>query len=226
MAKGQSNAVEPKARTGQGVLIKCHGQYYYRDERQKGIKHYIIDVKAPSLSFFQESTKRYVGLDDDSKPKYEERVYLNVRGVLKKRLLPVLLRKKFMDFARIRFVTIDEIVSLTGEELDLPLTLRSKTQLQELINQKKMPIDPDEYLEIDELRTDILEYQTDADAFLKRKPKKDIRRQEERAFMEMNELTETLPPVKETKQKASAPVVKPSTSTGRQGIADDEAFSD
>jgi len=185
-----------------GLNIKCRGQYYYRDERQKGIKQYEVEVKAPSLSFFEESTQRYAGVDQDNKPIYNERKYVNVRGILKKRLLPVILRNKFPDFARIRFVTIEEIVSLDGERLDLPLTLRSRNQLHEMTVDKNIPIDVREYLEIDELRTDIMEYLEDSTSFLERKPSKDAKRSEEKAFLEMNQLDETLPP---EKKKAKSP---------------------
>jgi len=154
-----------------------------------------------------------MGQDDNSKPIYKETTYLNVRGILKKRLMPVLLRNKFSDFARIRYVTIDEIVSLDGSELDLPLTLRSRVQLAMLIERERMPINPDEYMEVDELRTDIKEYLEDAQAFLASKAKKDKKRQEEKAFMEMNELDEPLPPQKVKKEKPKGQALKNSRTT-------------
>jgi len=187
MAKGQ-----------QGILIKCHGMYYYKTETAKGTKPFDYEVRAPSLEFFRETTTKYMGTDEKGRAKAEERSFINIRGQLKKRLLPLLLSRKFTDFARVKYVTIDEIISETKENLDLPIALRSKKQLAVLINEGRMPIDVEDYMDIDELRTDILEYQEDPEAFNRDKGRRDKRRGEERSFIEMNNLNETLPPVKKT----------------------------
>jgi uncharacterized coiled-coil DUF342 family protein len=76
--------------------------------------------------------------------------------------------------------------------------------LADLIRDEKLPIDPEAYVDIDELRTDIREYEEDPESFLRNKSRKDIRRQEERAFREMNGITETLPP--EKSEKSAKPV--------------------
>ncbi|MDP3013169.1 MAG: hypothetical protein Q8M92_02920, partial [Candidatus Subteraquimicrobiales bacterium] len=146
--------------------------------------------------FFRESTTKYQGIDDKGHAKVAERSFINIRGQLKKRLLPLLLQRKVTDYARIKYVVIDEIISEKGEELDLPITLRSKRQLAVLIADGKIPVDVDDYLDIDELRTDIMEYQQDPEAFNRDKKRRDKRRGEERSFIEMNNLSETLPPVK------------------------------
>lgn len=185
MAKGQ-----------QGILIKCHGMYYYKTETAKGTKPFDYEVRAPSLEFFRETATKYTGTDDKGNAKYVERTFINIRGALKKRLLPLLLSKKFMDYARVKYVVIDEILSETNEKLDLPIVLRSRKQLAVLIHEEKMPIDPEDYIDIDELRSDILEYQQDPEAFNRGKVRRDKRRTEERSFIEMNNLNETLPPRK------------------------------
>lgn len=170
--------------------------YYYKTESAKGTKPFTFEVRAPSLEFFRESTTKYQGLDDKGHAKVAERSFINIRGQLKKRLLPLLLQRKVTDYARVKYVVIDEIISETGSELDLPITLRSKKQLAVLIADGKLPIDVDDYLDIDELRTDILEYQQDPEAFNRDKNRRDKRRGEERSFIEMNNLGETLPPEK------------------------------
>ena len=178
-----------------GICIKTHGRYYYRTESAKGTKPFEINVRAASIEMFRETARKYTGTDDNGNAKYSQRSFLNIRGQLKKRLLPLLLRKKFPDFARVRFVIIDEIASETGEKLDLPIDLRSRAQLTQLVKAEKIPLDPKDYLEIDELRHDIRMYLQEPETFLRDKPRLDKRRQEERAFMEMNDLEETLPPV-------------------------------
>ena len=179
-----------------GVLIKCHGGYYFNKDSSKGIKPFEYDVKAPSLEFFRETTRRYVGVDENNQKQYKESSFINIRGVLKKRLLPLLLGRKYVDFARVRFVVIDEVTSLDGANLDLPINLRSKKQLAQYVREKNMPMNPDEYIEIDDLRTDILEYETDADAFIRDMPQRMKRRTEEKEFIQMNELEMGLPPSK------------------------------
>lgn len=199
-----------------GIAVICHGQYYYKTETNKGVKPFTKTVRAPSLELFRETTQKYLGTDDNGKKMYADRSFINLRGQLKRRLLPLLLTKDFPDFARIRFVVIDEIQSLSGEELDLPINLRSKAQLAELIRREHIPVDVAEYLDIDDLRSDLLEYFEDADTFLKNKSSRDRKRQEEREFAEMNNLNEEdIPPVRKTIAPRT-PAVKPPV----QGISD------
>ena len=191
---------DPSRQTG--IKIFVHGLYYYKTETARGAKPYTLEVRAASLEMFREESKKYMGMEEDptthlQKEKFKINRYLNIRGQLKKRLLPILLSRKFPDFARVRYVTIDEIVSLDGKELDLPVNLRSRAQLSVMITKEGFPIDPAEYLEVDDLRADILQYIQEPDAFLYHKPLKDKRRQEERAFLEMNDLNDvSLPPVR------------------------------
>ena len=192
-----------------GIKIKVHGRYYYKTETAKGTKPFSLVVRAASLEMFRETSQKYIGTEEDPKtklqtPKFKINSYLNIRGQLKKRLLPILLSRQFPEFARVRFVSIDEIISETGEKLNLPINLRSKSQLADLIREEKMPIDPAEYLEIDDLRTDILSFIQEPETFMRQKPIKDRRRQEERQFIEMNDLgDETLPPVHDKKEKTA-----------------------
>lgn len=188
-----------------GIEISVHGRYYYKTETQKGTKPYDYVVRAASLEMFRESSQKYMGTDDNGAPKFRTNSYLNVRGQLKKRLLPILLGRKFPDFARVRYVVIDEVRSLTGEKLNLPIDMRSKTQLAEMIRDEKMPINVDEYIELDDLRADILSYIQEPEVFLKQQPIKSRRRQEEQQFLEMNGLADegSLPPVREKKEKPS-----------------------
>lgn len=186
-----------------GIKIIVHGRYYYKTETQKGTKAFAMDVRAKSLEMFRETSQKYIGQDEKGKQLFKVNSYLNIRGQLKKRLLPILLGRQFPEFARVRYVVIDEIISELGEKLNLPINLRSKAQLADLIKDEKMPIDPAEYLEIDDLRADILQYIQEPEAFLQQKPLKDKRRQEERSFLQMNGLEEegSLPPVRDGKKE-------------------------
>jgi hypothetical protein len=186
-----------------GVRIHTHGQYYFKTETAKGVKPFVMTVRARSLEMFRETSQKYTGTDDGGRAMFRTNSYLNIRGQLKKRLLPILLRRDKPDFARVRFVTIDEIVSETGEELNLPVNLRSRPQLEKMIRDEQIPIDSSEYLEVDDLRTDILGYLEAPEEFLRNKPLKDRRRQEERDFAAMNGLSadETLPPIREEKPR-------------------------
>lgn len=204
MAKTNQQTVS-KTPTSKGLKIKCHGMYYYKTETVRGVKPFETEVRSPSLEFFREEAIKYAGTDDKGQPIMLRRSFINIRGILKKRLLPILLRRDFPDFARVRFVVIDEVISETGEELDLPITLRSKAQLAELIETQRIPIDVNQYVELDTLRTDIIEYQEDPETFLRNKPLNDKKRSEEQAFLEMNNLSEALPPRRPAIQKPTAP---------------------
>jgi hypothetical protein len=203
--------MEPK----KGIKIMVHGRYYYKTETSKGTKPYSMVVRAASLEMFRETSQKYTGTDDNGRAMYRTNSYLNIRGQLKKRLLPILLSKKVTDFARVRFVVIDEIASETGEKLDLPVNLRSQAQLVRMIADEKMPINPDEYLEIDDLRSDILEYIQSPETFLANQPARARKREEERNFLIMNNLDdETLPPAPRDK-KGGPPILDPSPSRDR-----------
>jgi hypothetical protein len=116
----------PTTKGPAGIQIKTHGKYYYKTDTAKGVKSFEMVVRARSLEMFRETYNKYMGTETDPKtqlqtPKYKTNTYLNIRGQLKKRLLPILLIRKHADFARVRFVVIDEIVSETGEKLNLPI---------------------------------------------------------------------------------------------------------
>lgn len=193
------------------ITIKCHGEYYFKSENLKGRKPFEQIIKAPNLEFFKQTAVRYTGTDDDGKMKFKETEFVNVRGIIKKKLLPLLLTPKYPDFIRVRSVTIDEIISPDGKSLELPVTLQSRNQLIDLCKTKKIPVDAASYLDIDELRSDILEYQTDPDIFLRNMEFKNKKRSEEREFMALNDLippevTATPTPVSKIKHNTDKPV--------------------
>ena len=173
------------------INIKCHGTYYFKTEKDKGIREFREVVKAPSMHFFNETFTKLTGTDDNGKLTFRDTTFPNVRGRLKKKLLPVILSNKasqYPNFVRIRGVVIDEIVSDGKERLDLPINLMSIAQLTEFIKDRRMPIDAASYMEIDELRTDVMEYQEDPDTFLKNRARKDQRRADEKEFLALNNL--------------------------------------
>jgi hypothetical protein len=171
------------------LAIKCHGQFYARDGQLKVMKNFEEVVKAPSLGFFKQTSTKYTGTDDDGKLQFRETEFINVRGILKKKLLPLILSKKNPgNFVRVRTVTIDEIKAADGEALELPVSLMSFSQIGALIKQRRFPIDTESYLDIDELRTDYLEYEQDPESFKRNQARRAKKRQEEREFMELNQL--------------------------------------
>lgn len=74
----------------------------------------------------------------------------------------------------------------------------SRKQLAQFLADRDIAIRVDSYIDIDELRSDIFDYLENPEVFLKNKSKKDQRRQDEREFLEMNNLTGvSLPPRKD-----------------------------
>lgn len=172
------------------ISIFCRGEYYYKQDSNKGRKTFEQTIKAPSLDFFKQTSVRYMGTDDDGKIKTRIDEFVNVRGIIKKKLLPMLLKPKYQDFVRVRIVIIDEIVDSDGKSLDLPITLQSRNQLISFCKQNKIPLVAENYLDIDELRSDILEYKNDPVMFRENYARRSKKREEEKAFMEMNGLLE------------------------------------
>lgn len=108
---------------------------------------------------------------------------------MKKQLLPLLLAKTHPDFVRVAAVIIDSIETDKGKELDgLPVQLQSRKQLKVHCADNKIPILADEYLSIDELRSDILAYTEDPKSFLRNKERKNSRRRADNEFMRLNGL--------------------------------------
>ena len=209
MAKQTGSEKENK-----GILVKLHGQYYWKTNNQKGIKNFTKEVRFPSLEIFRETTRKYIGtkINEETKiaePQYKVQSIINIRGMLKRRFMPILLAKEFTDFARIRFVSIDEVVPLNGQRLNLPINIQSREQLKEYLLEKSIPINADEYIDIDELRSDIFDYQNSPDTFLIQKSRKDRIRNDEREFLEMNAIHENLPPRKDRIEKPKAGNIDP-----------------
>lgn len=182
------------------INIKCHGEFYARDGQLKLTLPFEEDVKAPNLKFFEQTSTKYTGTDDNGQLQFRDTTFLNVRGVLKKKLLPLILNKKHPGkFVRVRGVVIDEV---TGDNVkDLPINLMSIPQLTQLMKQRNLPLDPNSYVSVDELRTDIQEYMEDPDSFQKNYARKAKKRSEEREFVELNDLMPSTP----TAPKVEAP---------------------
>lgn len=169
------------------LTIRTHGEYYFKNDQVKGKRSFEQIVKAPNLEIFEQVSYQSKGTDDQGKIIIEENVFLNIRGMLKRKILPLLLKNKLESFSSVRSVTIDEIISDVPLP-ELPIQFQSKEQLAKLCREKSYPIDVKTYDNIDDLRTDILEYQADPEMFSITQAKKKQRRMNERIFLEMNGL--------------------------------------
>lgn len=196
----------------QTIEIKCHGEFYARDGQLKLTLPFVETVRAPSLKFFEQTTTKMTGTDDDGKIKFRDTTFINVRGVLKKKLLPLILQKKHPGrFVRVRLVTIDEVIA--PGETELPINLMSISQLAALMKQRNIPLDPNSYVSVDELRTDIQEYVEDPESFQRDYQRKAKKRAEEKEFMELNDLMPADPlaptPAAKTTKKGLASIPAP-----------------
>jgi hypothetical protein len=176
------------------IVITTAGEYYSVKGNVKTVEKFTEVVKAPSLEFFMEESSRYMGTDDNGQPKYKLNKYLNVRGKLKRDLLPHILRRKYTDFVRVRKCVIEDITApgvdgtSAGKLEGLPISLMNRVSLGEIVKQKKIPIDVNDYMDIDELRTDIMNFFEDADTFLKTYKEKNEKRNMEREYLQLNGL--------------------------------------
>lgn len=177
------------------IVIKCHGEFYAREGQLKMVKQFEETVKAPSLKFFEQTFEKYTGTDDNGKLTFRSSTSVNIRGQLKKKLLPKILTNKFPGvFIRVRGVTIDSVLGENNEVLDLPINLMSVEQLAKKARYQNIPVDPDSYINVDELRTDIMEYEQDPENFKRVYAMKQQKRAEDREFMELNGLIPTRQP--------------------------------
>ena len=187
------------------ILIRTHGKYYFRADSLKGEKDFTHDVNVGSLDIFREQAFKRTGTDDNGNPTYRTTEFLNVRGILKKRLMPILLQRKHPDFARIKYVVIDEIIIPPGQAVELPVQLMSRPMLAQRIREISAPINVSEYVDIDELRSDVLAFLEDPKTFIQDKPRRDARRAAEADFMSMNDISETLPPMDTPRPEPARP---------------------
>lgn len=209
------------------IVIKTHGDFFFkRGDNDKGISPFSMRVRAPNLEFFRETFTKYCGMRDvpederarrekngevnvpRQEPVYAERSAINVRGLLKKKLLPMLLGPKNEGFRRVRKCFIDEILSSDGSALDLDVRLMSRAQLTEYVRVKRLPMDVESYIDIDELRTDIEEYEKDKNSYFATLERRKRIRENERKFRELNEL------VGEEPEASPAPAKKGSAISG------------
>ena len=194
------------------ITIQVTGEFYSVVGNLKTMKQFSEVVKAPSLEFFKEESRRYMGTDDKGNLKYELRSFLNVRGKMKKELLPQLLKRKYTDFVRVRKCSIEKIEGDVG--LELPITLMSREQIGELVKAKKMPMDVNEYMSIDDLRTDVMMYLEDAEIFLQTYKAKRDKLKLDKEYLELNGLVDTAPVAISSGSTAPVSISSGSTHSG------------
>lgn len=171
------------------IHIETSGEMYFRSDTKKGVRSFTQKVVAPSMEYFHETADRYLGLDSNGKKMYKTTSFLNIRGQLKKKILPRMLKLKFEDFVRVRIVVIESITTDSGADIaSLPIKFRSRRQLAEYIKTNKLPFIEQEYPNIDELRFDIREYETDPENFMRNKEQRDKQRALDYEFMKLNGL--------------------------------------
>lgn len=181
-----------------GYIFKCRGQYLTQKD-EKGKKRNLgfsanVAVPSANVSIFEESSNRYSGTDENGNQQFKSTSFMNYRGVLKKKLLPLKLAKQYPDFLAIKTLEVEEVVGVGGadvNDLDLPITLLSLSQIKAYCQFhaiSKADIDPQSYLSLADLRTDVYDYMDSRDAFRARKEKSQLRRANELAFRLANDI--------------------------------------
>lgn len=177
LSLGTKAPLEARKGKDMPITIKCNGEYYAKEGQLKMTKSFEEIVRAPSLKFFEQTFERYTGTDDKGDKQFRQSTSINVRGVLKKKLIPMILTKKFAgSFVRVRTVHIDEVISEDGSPLELSVNLLSIAQLAMKIKRENIPLDANSYLNADELRTDVMEYTEDPETFKRNYERKNQKR--------------------------------------------------
>jgi hypothetical protein len=173
-------------------------------------------VPSNALSVFDEVATRYEGTGEDGTAKTKTTSFRNYLGRLKKKMLPMKLSVRDVMFAAVREFYVEEVVGYGGADvvdLGLPIKLMSIAQLKQYCqfhSISKADIDPSSYLDVEDLREDIWNYNEDRVAFQARIEKMREKRMAEKAFMDLNSVIEGI----NTSASAGA-----STSAGRSAPA-------
>lgn len=169
----------------------CRVRYWVK--RPEGSKDrgttVIVDIPffTPSLDVFNDSYKRTTAYDDDGKPVHKEVVFKNFLGKLRKEFLPKLMASKFEDFHRIHQLIILSIESRNGaEEEDLPVQYYGYDKLSAYIKMMSIPIKPEEYPTIQDLRGAVLAYKENPEMFFKSREEVMGRLKIEKSIRDMN----------------------------------------
>lgn len=187
----------------QGFEFRCKGRFITKPDMESGkrsVVTFVESVLVPSnaLSIFDETAVRHEGTNEDGTAKTKTTSYRNYLGKLKKKMLPMKLSARDGNFAAVREFHVVEVVGHGGADvvdLGLPLKLMSLAQLKQYCqfhSISKGDIDPSSYIEVEELREDLWNYQEDKIAFLARSSATKKTREAERAFLDLNSVIESV----------------------------------
>ena len=180
-----------------GFEFKCKGRFITKPDMDTGKRSVVtfaesVLVPANALSIFDEVATRHEGTNEDGTAKTKTTEFRNYLGKLKKKMLPMKLSARDGNFAAVREFHVEEVIGHGGADvvdLGLPLKLMSLAQLKQYCqfhSISKGDIDPSSYLEVEELREDLWNYQEDKVAYLARASSTKKTREAERAFLDLN----------------------------------------
>lgn len=184
-----------------GFEFRCKGRFITKPDMDTGKRSVVtfvesVLVPANALSVFDETATRYEGTNEDGTQKIKNTSFRNYLGKLKKKMLPMKLSARDGTFAAVREFHVEEVIGHGGADvvdLGLPLKLMSIAQLKQYCqfhSISKGDIDPSSYIDVEELREDLWNYNEDKVAFLARAGKMRENRSAERAFLELNSVIE------------------------------------
>lgn len=129
----------------QTYLVTCEGQYYTGDKSRKGFGSYSVTVELGE--------------------KEKKQGFLSVikREVLER---ATAMQKLYPDWVRYRTHYISNAVNKDKKAPVKELTLMNRSQIVAYINKQGLPIEPDLYPEVTELRQALLDWRNDKKQFL------------------------------------------------------------
>lgn len=129
----------------QTYLVTCEGQYYTGDKSRKGFGAYSVTVELGE--------------------KEKKQGFLSVikREVLER---ATAMQKLYPDWVRYRTHYISNAVNKDKKAPVKELTLMNRSQIVAYINKQGLPIEPDLYPEVTELRQALLDWRNDKKQFL------------------------------------------------------------
>ena len=180
-----------------GFEFRCKGRFITKpdpDTKSRSVITFVESVLVPAdaLSIFDETATRYEGTNENGEQRVKTTSFKNYLGKLKKKMLPMKLGARDVTFAAIREFHVEEVVGHGGADvvdLGLPLKLMSMAQLKQYCqfhSISKADIDPSAYIDVEELREDLWNYNEDKEAFRARASAVRGTRAAERAFLELN----------------------------------------
>lgn len=159
----QKDAVHATKFGGKGYRVTVEGNYYAPAKDAPGkkvVKPYKVEVNLPQLD--------------------------GALSVIKSKLLPIVLPKKYADYLGFQTHAITGYEAIGGAPESNHLSLMKRPQLEQFVAQNSVPLSPAEYADTEVLRAAVIDWTLNPKDFEKREAARQADRAETKKLLDMN----------------------------------------